>query len=277
METFSNTWKLMGASWDLLRKDKELLVFPLISGICCLLILASFASPIIMGGGMHSGGDPAHSAPFGYGSLFLFYFCSYFVITFFNTAVVACAAHRMSGGDPTVSYGLQEAFDRFNLIIGWAALQATVGLILRTIEDRSEWIGKIVAGLLGMAWTVTSFLVVPVMVLEKKGPLDAVKESASLLRKTWGEQLIGNFSFGLVFLALAVPAFLLLAFGFMSGSGAGVLIAVTAAILYIIGLILVQSALQAIFQTALYFYARDGKAPRGFENAGLERAVAVKG
>jgi hypothetical protein len=277
MAKFSNTWSLMSASWDVLKKDKELLVFPLISGICCLIVLASFAVPIVMSSGMHSGSASTHSAPIGYGMLFMFYFCSYFIITFFNTAIVACAAHRMSGGDPTVSYGMQAAFDRFNLILGWAALQATVGLILRMIEDRSEWIGKIVAGLLGMAWTVTSFLVVPVLVIEKKGPIDAVKESATLLRKTWGEQLIGNCSFGLVFLVLAIPAFIFVALGFMSGSGAAVFIGLIVAVLYIIGLTLVQSALQAIFQTALYLYARDGKAPQGFEKAGLEHAVAVKG
>jgi len=274
MSKFSNTWSLMGASWDVLRKDKEILVFPLISGICCLIVLASFVVPIVM-----SSNDDASSqaSPVGYGMLFLFYFISYFIITFFNTAIVACAAHRMGGGDPTVSYGMQAAFERFNLILGWAALQATVGLILRMIEDRSEWIGKIVAGLLGMAWTVMSFLVVPVLVIEKKGPIDAVKESTALLRKTWGEQLIGNCSFGLVFMVLAIPAFIFAVLGFMSGSGAGVLIGLVVAILYIIGLTLVQSALQAIFQTALYLYARDGKAPLGFENAGLEHAVAVKG
>ncbi len=277
MAKFSNTWTLMSASWDLLRKDKEILVFPLISGICCLIVLASFAIPVIMSNGILTDSASTQSSPIGYGMLFVFYFCSYFIITFFNTAIVACAAHRMGGGEPTVSYGMQAAFDRFNLILGWAALQATVGLILRMIEDRSEWIGKIVAGLLGMAWTVTSFLVVPVLVIEKKGPIDAVKESATLLRKTWGEQLIGNCSFGLVFLVLAIPAFIFAFLGFMSGSGAGVLIGLIVAVLYIIGLALVQSALQSIFQTALYLYARDGKAPQGFENAGLAHSVAAKG
>ena len=185
MGKFSNTWSLMGASWELLKKDKEILVFPLISGICCLVVLASFAGPIIVSGGL-SGGASADSHALVYASLFLFYFCNYFVIVFFNSAIVACAAHRMNGGDPTVAYGLQAAFDRFSLIAGWALVQATVGLVLRVVEDRSERLGRIITELLGMAWTVTSFLVVPILVIEKKGPLDAVKGSASLLRKTWG-------------------------------------------------------------------------------------------
>jgi len=274
---FSNTWSLMGASWDLLKKDKEILVFPLISGICCLVVLASFAIPIIVSGGLESGGASTDSHALAYAALFLFYFCNYFVIVFFNSAIVACAAHRMNGGDPTVGYGLQAAFDRFSLIAGWALVQATVGLILRVVEDRSERLGRIIAGLLGMAWTVTSFLVVPILVIEKKGPLDAVKGSASLLRKTWGEQLIGNCSFGLVFLALGIPAFIVLVLGFMSGSGIGAIIGIIAAAVYLIGLALIQSALQAIFQTALYLYVRDGQAPQGFQNAALENAIITRG
>jgi hypothetical protein len=272
---FSNTWTLMGASWDLLKKDREILVFPLISGICCMAVLASFAVPIVLNAG-HSHGSATQPPAVGYGILFLYYFLTYFVITFFNTAIVACAVHRMNGGDPTVSYGMQAAFERFNLIFGWALLQATVGLVLRMIEDRSEMIGKIVAGILGMAWTVTSFLVVPVLVVEKMGPIDAVKVSASLLRKTWGEQLIGNCSFGLVFLVLALPAVVFPILGFASGSGAGAIAGIIAAALYIVGLALVQSALQAIFQAALYLYARDNKAPHGFENAALANAVRMK-
>jgi hypothetical protein len=273
---FSNTWSLMGASWDLLKKDKEILVFPLISGICCLVVLASFAIPIILGN-FHSRDALTHSEALAYVTLFIFYFCNYFIITFFNTAIVACAAHRMSGGDPTVSYGMQAAFNRFNSIFGWALIQATVGLILRMIEERSELVGRIVAGLLGMVWTVTSFLVIPVLVVEKMGPIDAVKESTALLKKTWGEQLIGNCSFGLVFLVLAIPAVIFAAAGFMSGSGIGMIAGILTAVLYIVGLSLIQSALQAIFQTALYFYARDNKAPEGFDNAALANAVRMKG
>lgn len=278
MGRFSNTWSLMGASWHLLRKDKEILVFPLISGVCCLLVLASFAVPVIMSGAWRSAGEstPGGSHVLRYATLFLFYFCNYFVIVFFNAAIVACAKIRMEGGNPTISNGLQAASARLSLIAGWALIQATAGLILRVIEDRSERLGTIVAGLLGMAWTVTSFLVVPILVIEDSGPVDALKESAALLRKTWGEQLIGNFSFGLVFFFLAIPAFFFIAVGFVSGSGAGVIAGVILSAVYLIGLALIQSALQAIFQAALYLYARDGRVPQGFEAGALANAMARK-
>jgi hypothetical protein len=278
MGKLSNTWSLMGSSWQLLKKDKEILFFPLISGICCLVVLASFAIPIIASGAWRPGGQgtSTHSPIVYYSTLSLFYFFNYFVIVFFNTAIVACAVTRMKGGNPTVSDGLRAAGSRLSLIIGWALIQATVGLILRMIEDRSERLGQIVAGLLGMAWTVISFLVIPILVIEEKGPVAALEESTSLLKKTWGEQLIGNFSFGLVFLLLGVPAFIFIALGIASRSGVGLIVGIVVAAVYLIGLSLIQSALQSIFQAALYLYARNGQVPQGFQSEFLANAMTRK-
>jgi Family of unknown function (DUF6159) len=275
MGKFSSTWSLMGASWQVLKKDKEILVFPLISGICCLVVLASFAIPIIAGGAWRHPGGNSSTTPHVvyYAVLFLFYFCNYLVIVFFNAAIVACATMRMEGGDPTVSYGLQAALARLPLIAGWALVSATVGLILRVIEDRSEKLGQFVAGLLGVAWTVASFLVVPILVIEKKEPLTALKDSTALLKKTWGEQLIGNFSFGFVFFLLAIPAFIFIVMGLATGRGMGVIAGIFFAAVYLTGLALIQSALQAIFQAALYLYARDGLVAPGFEEGLLINAM----
>src|SRR5436309_720145 len=182
----SYTWDLMRASWDVLRQDKSLLLFPLLSGISCLLVLASFAFPVWYTGSWRppgKGSETIHQVAY-YGTLFLFYLCNYFVITFFNTAVIACAIERMQGGQASVSFGFNAAVQRLHLILGWAAISATVGLILRAIEDRSEIVGQIMAGLVGMAWTVVSYLAVPVMVAERAGPITALKESATLLKKT---------------------------------------------------------------------------------------------
>src|SRR5690348_9496059 len=175
----SCTWDLMKASWDVLRQDKSLLLFPLLSGLSCLVILASFAVPIWFTGFWRppgKGSEAIHQILY-YGTLFLFYFCNYFVITFFNTAVIACAIERMQGGQASVGFGFNAAAQRLPLILGWAALSATVGVILRAIEERSSWVGRIVVGLLGMAWTIVSYLAVPVMVVERAGPITSLKES----------------------------------------------------------------------------------------------------
>jgi hypothetical protein len=259
---FSYTWDLMAASWNVLKEDKELLVFPLISGISCLAVLASFAVPIWYTGNWKPPQRDAHwqQQVLYYGVLFLFYLCNFTVITFFNTAIIAGAIERMSGGDPTVNSCLNAAFSRLPLIFGWALVSATVGLILRMIEDRSEKVGSFVAGLLGMGWSIASYLVVPILVAERKSPIDALKGSASLLKKTWGEQLIGNFSFGTVFFLLSIPAYLAIGFAVYAGAGMkSIPLAVAAgaiAVAYLILLALVQSALQSIFQAALYLHTR---------------------
>jgi hypothetical protein len=160
------------------------------------------------------------------------------------------------------------------VIAGWALVSATVGLVLRMIEDRSAKIGQIVAGLLGMAWTVVSFLVVPILVIENKGPIAALKDSTTLLKKTWGEQLVSNFSFGMIFFLLGIPAFGLILLGILLGNTLAMVACIALAVVYLIVLALVQSALQAIFQTALYLYARDGRVPDGFRAEVLGNALS---
>jgi hypothetical protein len=266
MGKIARTWELMGESWQVLKQDKSLLVLPFISGICCLLLMASFAVPIFV---THAWTPPARDAAtlqqvFYYGTVFVFYVCNYFIIVFFNAAIVACAAARMGGGEPTIGDGLRAAASRLPVIVGWAVVSATVGLILQIIEDRSDKIGQIVASLLGMAWTIMSFLVVPVLVMENKNPFAALQESSALLKRTWGEQLVSNFSFHGIFFLLMLPAFVLVGLAFYLG---GPVVGIAAAVLgamYLIILALIQSALQTIFQTALYLYARDGVVPEGF-------------
>ncbi len=278
MQKFSNTWSLMGASWEVLKKDREMLIFPLISGICCLLILLSFSLPIFLSGSWQTIGDETSTdqSVMYYILLFAFYFCNYFVIVFFNSAIVSCATIRMRGGDPTVRDGLRTAVARLPLIVGWALIAATVGIVLRILEDKSKGVGKIVIALLGMAWTLASFLVVPIMVVERINPLDALKKSASMFKKTWGEQIIGSFSFGLVFFVLGIPAFLLILLGMVSGSTAILVSLFFLAAIYFITLALVQSTLQTIFQAALYLYSRNGQSPQGFSEDLLNNSIVPK-
>jgi hypothetical protein len=279
----SYTWDLMRSSWDVLKRDKELILFPLFSGIACLLVMASFVVPLIVTDAWRppAGAETtAHKIAY-YAVLFAFYFCTYFVITFFNTAIIASAVRRMEGGEPTLGTGFADAFSRIHLVAGWALVSATVGLILRIIEERSEKVGRFVAGLLGMAWTVTTYLVVPVLAVERKGPFDALKQSASMLRRTWGEQIVGNFSFGLVFFLLSLPAFAIGALGLVLGGKVVIVTCIALAVVYLVILALVQSTLQSIFQAAVYLYAsgqpaRQQMATHGFPVQLIDRAMAVK-
>ena len=276
MGKITRTWSLMSACWNVLNKDKGLLIFPLLSGICCLGLLASFAIPLFVSGNFEAEKwkpGSSHAAVY-YAVVFLFYLANYFIIVFFNAGVVACATIRLDGGTPTIGDGFRVAASRLPVIFGWALVSATVGLILKIIEDSSDKIGRIVAGLLGAGWTITTFLAVPIIVVENKNPIAALKDSTTLLKKTWGGQLVSNFSFGILFALLSIPAVAVVVLGLASGSMPTALLCIVLAIVYWIVLALVQSALQSIFQAALFLYAKGGQAPEGFQAELLSGALS---
>ena len=260
---FSNSFALVKASANVLKLDKELMVFPLMSGIATVLVAASFIAPIVWAGGlqMFAEGESLSYTAAAYG--FLFYLAQYTVIFFFNAALVGAALIRLDGGDPTVGDGLAVASKRMASILGYAAIAATVGMILRAISERSGLLGKIAAGLMGMAWTLTTYLTVPILVTKNVGPVDAIKESAQVFKRTWGEQVIGNFGIGwaVTLIGLAWTALNVLVIVAMAQLGMGISILAVVGIMvagYVL-LALFASALNGIYTAALYRYAMTGE------------------
>lgn len=278
----STGWELMKQSFSVLRADKELVLFPLMSGMACLVVLASFALPLSMTPSFHQFFDEhqAPQNPLVWAILFLFYAINYFVIVFFNSALVSCAIKRMAGGDPTVRYGLQQALARLPQIAAWALVSATVGIVLKAIESKSDTVGKLVAGLVGAGWAIATYFVVPVLVVERVGPWEALKRSTSLVRRTWGEALAGNLGVGLVIFLGMLPGIALLMLGIVLGAAAGqpilAAIGVALGVIWIMGVSLVSSAVQSILLTALYLYASEGKSPPQFDANLLQNAFAKK-
>jgi hypothetical protein len=277
MGKLENSFALMKASWEILKKDKEILFIPVISGITMLVLVASFLLPVFLVP------DPAlikrlmneDSDSFML-MTFVFYFLSYLIIIFFNSAIIACATIRMGGGDPTVLDGINLACSRIFKIIAWALVSASVGILIRMIQGRSNFLGRVLAGLIGMAWSAASYLVVPILVNENKGPFSALGNSVELLKKTWGEGLIGTFSFGLVFSLMSLPVVFVVAAGAYSGKGMLMLFLLAAGAVYLVVLSVFQSALQGIFQAALYQFARFGNVPSGFNEDQLLHALDRK-
>lgn len=274
---FARSWALIKASAGVLRSDKSLLVFPLLAGVCSVVVAASFLVPVVLAVvGHHADSDERDFSPLYYLVLFAFYLVQYFVIAFFNTALVGVALARLRGESVGLADGFALARSRVVSIFGYALIAATVGLLLRMLQERLGLIGRFVVGLLGLAWTVATFLVVPVLASEGIGPLDAVKRSAELLKRTWGENLIGNVGLGVVFglvIFVAVLLFgaLLVGAAAIQSAVAMVLAGTLAAVAFIL-LGLVQSALQGIYSAALYRYAEAGEAGAGFDQALLESA-----
>jgi hypothetical protein len=259
----SNSFALVKASANVLRLDKELMVFPLLSGIASILVMASFIAPVFLVGPeiFVNGEDPSYTA---YAFGFLFYLVQYTVIFFFNAALVGAALIRLDGGDPTVSDGLAIASKRMGSIIGYAAIAATVGMLLRFVSERSGLLGRIVVGFVGMAWTLVTYLTVPILVTRDVGPVDAVKESAQMFKRTWGEQVVGNFGIGAAVTVIGLVWTVLsgsVVFGMASlGMGMTIVAAIGIMVLGFVLLALFASALNGIYTAALYRYAMTGDA-----------------
>jgi hypothetical protein len=277
----SRSWALVRASGAVLMQDRSLLLFPLLSGVASLAVLASFALPAV---GMLAldGGDlmPVSSTPL-YALGFLFYLVQYFVIFFFNTALVAAAMRQLDGGRATLGEGLRVAGSRLGSILGYACLAATVGLLLRMLQERVGFIGRIVVGLLGAGWSLATFMVVPVLVARNVGPFEAVSESTGLLKRTWGENLVGQaglgMAFGLLQFVLVLASGAVVVGAAMTGSAALVVLAIVAGLAVFLLSVLVYHALAGIYAAALYRYATQGDGALGFGADALRQAFIAKG
>ena len=281
-QRLSRSWDLMKASASVLRQDKELLLFPLISTAAVTIVMACFALPILGLGAFDklSRLGEGTISNLAYAVAFLFYVCQYFVIFFFNTALVGAAMMRLDGKAPTVGDGLRIASSKFVNILGYALIAATVGMVLRIIQERVGFIGKIIVGLLGVGWTIATFMVVPVLAARDVGPIDAIKESATLLKETWGENVIGQVglgaAFGIILMGVMFIGIAIIVAAAFSQSLFLVGVAVVALVLAVGILALVQAALGGIYSAALYRYATTGKGSEGFQADTLKLAFAPK-
>jgi len=259
--------------------DKELLVFPLLSSIGCILVLATFVIPFTFTDlyvelvQSEKGPTQVQSILLGVVA-FLYYFCNFFVIVFFNSALVSCAIIRLKGGDPNLRDGLSSAMARLPQIFMWALVAATVGLVLKAIESRSEKFGSIVANLVGMAWSITTYFVVPILVVEGLGPIGAVKRSASIIRKTWGESLTAHAGIGIVTFLAVLPGIGIIAGGvaLFSVSWQLAIVVLVLGVLWIWATTLISSAIGTILLGGMYIYAVEGNVPDQFDAGAFQAA-----
>lgn len=269
-----NSLAIFKASWRVIRDDKELLWLPVISFAATLAVLASFGLPVLLTGRDTAGGFEL--GPLGWMIAAVGYFVAAYVAIFFNAALVGAAHARLSGGDPTLRSALAGARSRAAAILPWALLSASVSLFLRAVSERSGLLGRIVIGIIGMAWSLVTFLVLPILVVEDVGVGEAVKRSAAMFKRTWGENVVGQGGVGLIGFVgtlAALPVVALLAvpgIGVLTGLGV-VLFVVWAGLVMV-----VTSALSGVYQTALYLYASTGELPRGYEGGTIEGAFAAR-
>ena len=279
-QRLARTQAIVAASWRILKADKTLLLLPIASSFCLFLIVGAYLEPLVME--LIVAGTDAESLrniqSVSEVGAFLITVATYAVGIYFNAALALCVLGRLEGRAPTIFDGLKEAAGCLPQIVGWAVVSSTVGLLLRVIGRRSSLVGGLVVKLIGMAWGVATFLVVPVLVAERKGPIEAVQESVQLLRRTWGEDLLAGVGFGALYFLLSLPGM----FAFVVGAGLipshlvlG-LVVMALSLLYFPVLGLVLSTLSAIFNVVLYRYAKSGEITPGFDRELLSATFVRK-
>lgn len=275
MNAFSRSWLITKLTFGVINKDRELIGFAFLSFIFSAIYSIAMIFPTIVPSLMQDDFAVETLELYQYAILFLTYFGLAFIATFFNVCVVYTTKVRFEGGNATFGESFRFAMSRVGVILQWSLLSATIGLLLRLLHEAASKLGKvgeivakIIISLLGMAWSIMTVFVVPVLVYENLGPLDAIKKSANVIRKTWGESLIKTIGLGLVqfaifFLILAASVAMVIGLtkafsvaGFLIGIAIGGSLLLLAALIF--------SVANTVFNTALYVYANNNQVASGF-------------
>jgi len=245
---FSNGWTIAKNSFKVLKENRQLIVFPILSGISIILIFASFFTVVLGFAGWNVDNMRDLGTVGSYVVLFVFYIINYFVVVFFNMALIHCTSLYFKGEEVTIRKGIDFSMSRINSIFAWAVFAGTIGAVLKIIQENVGSLGKIITGIIGIVWSVATFFVVPVIAYENLGPVGAFKKSANLMKEKWGERIGAGFSFFLIeivaILAIGVIAFVLASINIIAG--------VAIAVIGVLLLLTVISALKTIFISAIY-------------------------
>jgi hypothetical protein len=272
MSRIKRGWGLTKKSWALLNGHRELIRFPLYGAFATVPLAILFFGPGLY---LLDKDSLAGAIPL----LVIGVYVLSVVGFYFSVGLAAAANMIFNGEQATVADGLAVSRANFSQICGWAAISTAISVLMGVLENQGGIAGNIAARLVGMAWSLITFLAVPVIAIEGTGPLETLKRSASIFKDKWGQQISGNIAIGAaVFLIGVLPAVLLIVAGvalWSSASFLGALLVVVGALVLAIAM-LISRALSGVFGVALYRYALDGQAVGGFTSAELESAVKVK-
>ncbi|MFH1390848.1 MAG: DUF6159 family protein [Candidatus Diapherotrites archaeon] len=280
-ESIKAGWKLTKVSFSMLMEEKKLLIFPFLSAIFSILLLIGFFAPFIITGVLSINPDTEQLGNILYlVVLFAFYLGTSFLAIFFNVALVHSVKVRIEGQGESLGASVSFAFSRFGVILQWAILSAIVGVILNMIESaarKAKGIGPLLLGILrgiiGLAWGLLTFFIIPVLVYQNLGVVDTIKKSGETLKNTWKEALFIGFStsliFGILFLIWVIIGAIAVIFAFTIQPIIGILVGLFFLFGFLV-IILIQSAIGQIYKTLLYLYADQGVLPPGFSEAEVQ-------
>jgi hypothetical protein len=300
MNRFERSWLLFRSSLSVIARNKELLIFPIFITIATAVIMLFFLVPVAVWPTGHpvlsaehwkalghaffaktsnmNGGHQYTYSPIGIAYVVFLYFVSMFVATFFNVAFYNEILAALSGQPVSLARGLQYAASRWKAILMWSLFAGLIGLIIRAIEERSDFIGRIVMGLIGLAWSIASVFVIPVIVRhpETSNPVAILKQSASILRNAWGEGLIGFIGMRAINGLVMIPSAILIV-------GAGVISAklnnfwllgltIAGCVVCMIIWSYLMNVAGLVYKGALYMYAAEGVVSKPYDQQMLDSA-----
>ena len=287
MNAFSRSWMITKLSFGVINKDRELLGFALLSFIFSTAYVIAMIVPSVLPTLVQNDFSRESLEIYQYALIFVTYFGLAFIATFFNVCVVYTTKVRFEGGNATFSESFKFALSRIGVIVQWSLLSASVGLLLRILHQLASNLGKIgqivahiIISLMGMAWSIVTIFVVPVLVYENIGPIDAIKKSAAVIKKTWGESLIRAIGLGLIqFLVFFLLILITGSLTFLLTNNFGVVglvvgVCIGAGLLLLTGLVF--SVATTIFNTALYVYANNNQVAAGFDEDAVKGAFRQK-
>jgi hypothetical protein len=273
--TFSNTWSITKTSMVVLRKDKELLFFPVLSFFFIGLVAGIAALAFLAIGTFDRLDTTGSEAELQAGDIVVAVVALFFgmiVMNYFNAALMGAARHRLKGGDPNLGTGFAAVNKNIGGVIGWAFISTIIFVVLTYARHaaRDNFIARLVIGMVGSLVAYMTFFVVPVLIVEGVGPIEAIKRSKSYLTRTWGEQFVSGFGFGILRVIAVLPGVIL---GVAIGAIAPVAGIIVAIPLVVLGLAVVN-ALEGIFKMALYEQVVENVQPAFFEREVLQNSFA---
>ena len=277
------SWLLFKEAWRFLKADTEMLWIPLITAVLNLLLFGTLIAGfglLIMGGDitLSQEGEPSSTIELVF--LFLCYVIGAFTFALSQAAITNTVYTRVHNGDATLLDSLRAAFSHWFSLLLWSIITSTVGLVLRVIAERSRLGIIIVAAVLGVAWSVLTYFVVPAMVIDKKSAFASIGTSARVFKMTWGETIVSNIGLGLALLVIHLGAiFSVLSLSFLCFAVGLELLVIPILIIYalfIVIMVLIQASLEGVLKTLLYVYAAEGVIPPNFDRELLEKMLARK-
>ena len=263
------------------RADPELMVYTSLSALFSLMAIGAAISgsvglnavawdPECVGEEYHNtdcGGELvyAHLAIW-----FVFYLLVSVITVFWNAAIIASAYERLSSGtNPSFSYGIGQAMKCLPQILVWGIVAGTVGLFIQILEGLSHsedsplplrFVAGLASFMLGVAWWIATFFVIPIIVLEKAGVLDVMGRSTELFERTWGEDVTSHIGTGLL-MTLCIVILFFISIPLMTMGEVGVILGMVMLAVGILFAVLFFSTVDAVNRASLFYYAKTGEMP----------------